>query len=88
MGIFTVPRRSKDMFRKYVHLCNVSYPVLTSVCAVDFALTEAAYAVFRILEKFPDISLPPGEKVELVGVEKQTITLVISIAEGCNVKIQ
>jgi len=55
---------------------------------VDFALTEAAYTVFRILQRFPDITIPTGEKVELVGVEKQIITLVISIAEGCKVHIQ
>lgn len=55
---------------------------------MDFALTEAAYTVFRILQTFPNIAIPSGEKVELVGVEKQTITLVISIAEGCHVRIQ
>jgi len=31
--------------------------------AVDFALTEAAYTVFRILQRFPDITIPTGEKV-------------------------
>ena len=54
----------------------------------DDTSTEAAYTVFRILQTFPDITIPSGEKVELVGVEKQTITLVISIAEGCKVHIQ
>jgi hypothetical protein len=55
---------------------------------VDFALTEAAYTVFRILQRFPDIAIPSGEKVELVGVEKQTITLVISITEGCKIRMK
>lgn len=54
---------------------------------MDFALTEAAYAVVRIFQQFPDIALPPGEKVELVGVEKQTMTLVVSVTEGCKVKL-
>ena len=61
----------------------------TDFCrAVDFALTEAAFTVFRIFQKFPNTTIPIGEKVELVGVEKQTIMLVISIAEGCKVQIQ
>jgi hypothetical protein len=54
---------------------------------VDFALTEAAYAIVRILQRFPLIMLPPGEKVELTGVEKQTMTLVLSISDGCKVQI-
>lgn len=30
---------------------------------------------------------PPGEKAELVGVEKQTMTLVLSMMEGCKVDL-
>jgi hypothetical protein len=37
---------------------------------VDFAITEAAYAVVRILQLFPQLGLPPGEMVELMEVEK------------------
>ncbi|TVY49515.1 Cytochrome P450 [Lachnellula occidentalis] len=54
---------------------------------MDFALVEAAYTVVRIIQRFPIIKLPDDEKVELLGVEKQTTTLVMSIAEGCKVKI-
>jgi hypothetical protein len=54
---------------------------------VDFAITEAGYTIVRLLQRFPSIKLPAGEKVELVGVEKQHMTLVISIKEGCNVEI-
>ena len=54
---------------------------------MDFALTEAAYTVVRVLLKFPVIRLPAGHKVELTGVEKQTITLVLSSTEGCMVDI-
>lgn len=54
---------------------------------MDFALTEAAYAVVRILRHFPIIQLPAGRKVELTGVEKQTITLVLSSTEGCMVDL-
>jgi hypothetical protein len=54
---------------------------------VDFALTEAAYVVVRLLQSFGDIRLPEGEAVELVGVEKQVTTLVVSIKEGCKVEV-
>jgi hypothetical protein len=54
---------------------------------VDFALTEAAYVVVRLIQNFGNIRLPEGESVELVGVEKQVTTLVLSIQEGCKVKV-
>jgi hypothetical protein len=54
---------------------------------VDFALTEAAYVVVRLLQSFGDIRLPEGEAVELVGVEQQVTTLVVSIKEGCKVEV-
>jgi hypothetical protein len=57
----------------------------TNAKAVDFALTEAAYAIVRIFQRYPIIKLPEGGKVEQVGVEKQTVTLVLKIADGCNV---
>ena len=50
-------------------------------------MTELAYAVVRLIQSFPKISLPPDEKVEQVGVEKQTMTLVLSITDGCKVKL-
>jgi hypothetical protein len=31
--------------------------------------------------------LPEGDVVELVGVEKQTMTLVVSITEGCKIDL-
>ncbi|KAL8691659.1 MAG: hypothetical protein Q9218_003159 [Villophora microphyllina] len=54
---------------------------------VDFGLNEAAYTIVRLVQRFSIIQLPQGEKVELVGVEKQTMTLVLSITEGCNVEL-
>ncbi|KFZ23149.1 hypothetical protein V502_02370 [Pseudogymnoascus sp. VKM F-4520 (FW-2644)] len=59
------------------------------VClGMDFALTEAAYTVVQIIQKFPTIKLPKGEHVELLGVEKQKITMVLSIKGGCNVELR
>ena len=54
---------------------------------MDFALTEAAYAVVRIFQRYSTIRLPQGEAVELVGVEKQTVTLVLQITEGCKIDL-
>ncbi|KAI1120336.1 cytochrome P450 alkane hydroxylase [Nemania abortiva] len=53
----------------------------------DFALTEAAYIITRIFKRYPKIALPEGERVELLGVEKQNTTLVLQIAEGCKVEL-
>ncbi|PQE10567.1 cytochrome P450 alkane hydroxylase protein [Rutstroemia sp. NJR-2017a BVV2] len=54
------------------------------VClGMDFAMTEAAYAVVKILQRYPNITLPPHEKVVKTGQEKQAITLVIAPEEGC-----
>lgn len=57
------------------------------ICLGNFALTEAAYVITRILQRYPKVGLPEGEKVELVGVEKQITTLVLQIAEGCKVEL-
>lgn len=54
---------------------------------MDFALTEAAYTIVRLLQKYPSMKLPEGEVVELTGVEKQTVTLVLQIKEGCKVTL-
>lgn len=69
-----------------VHFLKTTTLIMNVV--VDFALTEAAYTVVRILEAFPTILLPEGELIELIGVEKQTTTLVVSITNGCKVEIR
>ncbi|KIW84515.1 hypothetical protein Z517_03765 [Fonsecaea pedrosoi CBS 271.37] len=55
---------------------------------MDFAVTEAAYTIVRLIQRFPTIRLPPGEVVEQTGVERQTMTLVMSITEGCKVELE
>jgi hypothetical protein len=55
--------------------------------SVDFALTEAGSTVVRLLQSFATIKLPEGEIVQLVGVEQQATTLVLSIIEGCKVVV-
>jgi hypothetical protein len=54
---------------------------------VDFALTEAGYTVVRLLQSFATIKLPEGAVIELVGVEQQLTTLVLSIKDGCKVVV-
>ncbi|KAE8146091.1 cytochrome P450 [Aspergillus avenaceus] len=51
----------------------------------DFALTEASYAIIRIIQAFPGLRLPPELTVVPPGEEKQSLTLVVSSAEGCKV---
>ncbi len=55
---------------------------------VDFALSEAAYVTVRLLQRFATIELPKNELIEVVGGEKQKMTLVISSEEGCKVCIR
>ncbi|KAM3065257.1 hypothetical protein ACMFMG_004357 [Clarireedia jacksonii] len=50
---------------------------------MDFAMTEAAYVVVKLLQRYSNITLPPHEKVVKTGQEKQEITLVIAPEEGC-----
>ncbi|KAH0537360.1 hypothetical protein FGG08_005839 [Glutinoglossum americanum] len=53
---------------------------------MDFALTEAAYAVVRILQRFPIVKMPPDEVRVKTGKERQTMTLVLSATDGCKVQ--
>lgn len=59
----------------------------TNQVKVDFALTEAAFAIVRILQRYPNIRLPANEKAGLVGTELQKVTLVLQIAGGCKVDL-
>ncbi|WEW55763.1 hypothetical protein PRK78_001196 [Emydomyces testavorans] len=54
----------------------------------DFALMVISYTIIRLLQTFPDISLPKGEKIEPVGTEKQKLSLVLASADGCRVHVQ
>lgn len=55
---------------------------------VDFALTEAAYAVVRILQRFPVVKMPADQVYEKTGSERQTMTLVLSVTDGCKVQFE
>lgn len=51
----------------------------------DFALMEASFGIIRIIQTFPNLRLPPGHPREPTGQEKQTLTIVVSSADGCKV---
>ncbi|KAK5995964.1 Cytochrome P450 [Cladobotryum mycophilum] len=53
----------------------------------DFALMEVSYTIVKLLQTFSVIGMPQGEHVEPVGTERQTLTLVLSSADGCRVEI-
>lgn len=46
---------------------------------------EASYAIVRILQRFPNIRLPPRVPNKPVGAEKQHLSIVLSSAEGAKV---
>jgi hypothetical protein len=53
----------------------------------DFALVEASYAIVKIIQAFPNLRLPPEISKEKTGQEKQSLTIVVSSAEGCKVSL-
>jgi len=58
------------------------------VClGMDFALTEAACCIVQIIKKFPNIHLPKGQEVSVVGWEKQSVGLVMFSADRCRVTL-
>jgi hypothetical protein len=59
--------------------------MLTDCPLVEFALTEAAYTIVRLVQEFPVLKLPRGEPIQLVGVEEQRTALVLWSGIGCRV---
>jgi cytochrome P450 len=51
----------------------------------DFALLEAGYTVARLIQRYPNITVPEGDDVVETGKEKQVLTLVVASGEGCRV---
>lgn len=54
----------------------------------DFSLAESSYAIIRLIQDYPDLQLPPGITPDPVGQEKQSLTIVVSSAEGCKVVLR
>lgn len=48
---------------------------------------EASCAVVRILQTFPKIRLPPEHVTVPTGQERQNLTIVVSSADGCKVRL-
>lgn len=70
-----------------VLLCLIETVLLTMVVFVteDYALMESSYATIRILQRYPDIRLPPNEPNEPLGAEKQNLSIVLTNADGVKV---
>jgi hypothetical protein len=49
-------------------------------------MTEAAYTVVRLLQRFSVLEKPDDEVEERTGEEQQTMTLVLAITNGCRVR--
>lgn len=54
-----------------------------SCLGTKFAMSLAGFTLVRLLQKFPDLSIPSSTVPMLVGVEKQTLRLALSIRDGC-----
>jgi hypothetical protein len=59
--------------------------MLTECTLADLALTEAAYTIVRLVQEFSVLKLPKDEAIQLLGIEEQLTTLVLSITKGCRV---
>ncbi|KAI1505069.1 cytochrome P450 alkane hydroxylase [Biscogniauxia marginata] len=58
-----------------------------SCLGMDFSLTETAYTIIRILQRYPVLDLPTGEEILPSGQERQTTTIVLRPADGCKVEL-
>ncbi|OTA53855.1 cytochrome P450 monooxygenase [Hypoxylon sp. EC38] len=76
------PLRSRDAtHRGWIFLPFGGGP--RTCLGMDFSLTEGAYAIVRILQRFPSIKLPAGERVQVTGQERQTVTIALRPTDGC-----
>lgn len=53
----------------------------------EFAYLEISYTIARLIQLYPVLEVAPGEGFAKPGDEKQTLTLVVSSAEGCRVAL-
>lgn len=52
----------------------------------NFAMLETTYTIARMIQRFPFITVPDGETMD-IGKEKQLLTLVVTSAEGCRLRL-
>ncbi|GIZ49189.1 hypothetical protein CKM354_001222400 [Cercospora kikuchii] len=60
---------------------------IEGVFGKGLGLLSTSYVIARVVQVFPNIELPPGEVDEPIGMEKQHLTLILSDADGCKVKL-
>ncbi|KAG9251386.1 n-alkane-inducible cytochrome P450 [Emericellopsis atlantica] len=54
----------------------------------EFALLEVSYTLARFVQLFPGMKVSDNEPDVRIGEERQTLTLVVGCAEGCNVSLR
>jgi cytochrome P450 len=65
------------------------YLLLTiTTFAEEFALLLVSYTLARFIQLFPVIQVADGDSGSRIGEERQTLTLVVSCAEGCKVLLK
>ena len=52
----------------------------------EFALLETAYTIARMIQWYPFVTVPDGETIG-ISKEKQILTLVVSCAKGCRLRL-
>lgn len=52
-----------------------------------FALAEASYAIVRLFQAFPSITLAPGRDFPELGVERQTLGMTLAPTDGTWVQV-
>ncbi|KAI1469085.1 cytochrome P450 monooxygenase [Daldinia caldariorum] len=80
------PLRSRDMtHREWTYLPFGGGP--RTCLGMDFSLTGGAYTIVRILQRFPFIKLPVGERIQVSGKERQMAAVSLKPADGCKVDL-
>ena len=64
-----------------------TYKHVLTPLSEDFAMMELAYTIARIIQIFPNVTVPPEEPDVTIGDERQTLLLVLSSEEGCKVSL-
>ncbi|KAH8882468.1 cytochrome P450 [Thozetella sp. PMI_491] len=83
------PERWEDGSLKSIGWAYLPFNGGPRIClGQDFALLEVYYTVVRLIQVFPNITVPDSEPRVEVGKERQTLTLVVASADGCRVSMK
>lgn len=81
------PERWQDGALKHVGYGYLPFGAGQRAClGQEFAMLETSYTIARLIQRFPFITVPEGDNQEL-GQEKQLLTIALSCAEGCRLRL-